>query len=109
MAAGRRRHAVRGCRCRPRRRPVWGRGGCPRGCGIRVLCHDGPGSIAALGRLHGLGDQLRPEQLSRLTEPYSPFRMWVCFLLRVAVNRGLIEGVAGKEMALRRQHRPQKG
>jgi hypothetical protein len=32
--------------------------------------------------------------------------MWVCYLLRVAAGRkGLIEGVAGREMALRRAAR----
>jgi DNA-3-methyladenine glycosylase II len=89
--------------------PFWASGIYLRGCGIQDVFPDEPISIAALGRLHGLGDQPNPEQLSRLTEPYSPFRMWVCFLLRVAVNRGLIEGVAGKEMALRRQHRRKNG
>lgn len=84
--------------------PFWASGIYLRGCGIQDVFPDEPISIAALGRLHGLGDQLSPEHLSRLTEPYAPFRMWVCFLLRVAVNRGLIEGVAGTEMALRRQH-----
>ena len=84
--------------------PFWASGIYLRGCGIQDVFPDEPISIAALGRLHGLGDQLSPEHLSRLTEPHAPFRMWVCFLLRVAVNRGLIEGVAGTEMALRRQH-----
>ena len=89
--------------------PFWASGIYLRGCGIQDVFPDEPISIAALGRLHDLGDRLSPEQLARLSEPYSPFRMWVCFLLRVAVNRGLIEGVAGKEMALRREHRPRKG
>ena len=84
--------------------PFWASGIYLRGCGIQDVFPDEPISIAALGRLHGLGDQLSPEHLSCLTEPCAPFRMWVCFLLRVAVDRGLIEGVAGKEMALRRQH-----
>lgn len=86
--------------------PFWASGIYLRGCGIQDVFPDEPVAIAALGRLHGLGDQPGPDQVARLSQAYSPFRMWVCFLLRVAVGRGLIEGVAGKEMALRRQHRP---
>ena len=85
--------------------PFWASGVYLRGCGIQDVFPDEPIAIAALGRLHGLGDRPGPAQVAALTEPYSPFRMWVCFLLRVAVGRGLIEGLAGKEMALRRQHR----
>jgi hypothetical protein len=40
-----------------------------------------------------------------LTERSAPFRMWVCFLLRVAAGRGFIPGVAGREMAIRRASR----
>ena len=85
--------------------PFWSSGIYLRGCGIRDVFSDEPVSIAALGRLHGVGDNLTPDQVRELTEVYSPFRMWVCFLLRVAVNRGLIDGVAGNEMSLRRGHR----
>ena len=85
--------------------PFWASGIYLRGCGIQDVFPDEPVALAALGRLHDLGDQPSPAQVAALTEPYSPFRMWVCFLLRVAVGRGLIEGVAGREMGLRRQHR----
>jgi hypothetical protein len=30
--------------------------------------------------------------------------MWVCFLLRVAVNRGLVGGVRGREAAIREKY-----
>ncbi len=86
--------------------PFWASGIYLRGCGIQDVFPDEPIAIAALGRLHGLGDEPSQEQVARLVETYSPFRMWVCFLLRVAAGRGLIEGVAGKEMELRRRHRP---
>ena len=83
--------------------PFWSSGIYLRGCGIVDEFPDAePISVAALGRLHGLGDQLSAAQLQDLTDKFGPFRMWVCFLLRVAVGRGLIEGVAGREMALRR-------
>jgi DNA-3-methyladenine glycosylase II len=85
--------------------PFWASGIYLRGCGIQDVFADEPISIAALGRLHGLGDRLTAEEIERLTEPYRPYRMWVAFLLRVAVNRGLIPGVAGREMALRRASR----
>jgi DNA-3-methyladenine glycosylase II len=84
--------------------PFWASGIYLRGCGIQDVFPDEPISMAALGRLHGLGDDPGAEQVRDLTDTYSPFRMWVCFLLRVAVNRGLVEGVAGKEMSLRRRH-----
>ena len=89
--------------------PFWASGIYLRGCGIQDVFPDEPISIAALGRLHEAGDQPSPELVRGLTDPYSPFRMWVCFLLRVAVNRGLIGGVAGNEMNLRRRHRGESG
>ncbi len=81
--------------------PFWSSGIYLRGCGITDVFPDEPLSIAALGQLHGLGD--RPEQgdVARLTAAYAPYRMWACFLLRVAAGRG-IPGLAGREMAIRR-------
>jgi hypothetical protein len=55
--------------------------------------------------LHGLGDRPDPAAVSRLTDLYRPFRMWVCFLLRVAAGRSLIPGVAGREGGIRRRGR----
>jgi DNA-3-methyladenine glycosylase II len=86
--------------------PFWSSGIYLRGCAIQDVFSDEPVSIAALGRLHGVGDQPSLEQVRELTDVYSPFRMWVCFLLRVSAGRaGLIEGVSGNEMNLRRRHR----
>jgi DNA-3-methyladenine glycosylase II len=85
--------------------PFWSSGIYLRGCGIQDVFPEEPIAIAALGRLRGVGDDPTPEQIVALTEVYSPFRMWVCFLLRVAVNRGLVEGIAGNEMNLRRRRR----
>jgi len=85
--------------------PFWSAGIYLRGCGIADVFPDEPLAIAALGRLHGLGDQPDPAVVAGLTERYAPFRMWVCFLLRVAAGRGIIPGVAGREMAIRRAPR----
>jgi DNA-3-methyladenine glycosylase II len=89
----------------------WSMGIYLRGCGIVDVFPDEPLAIAALGNLHGLGD--RPDALvvRQLTDLYRPFRMWVCFLLRVAGGRpGLIEGMGGREGAIRRgSRRPRTG
>jgi DNA-3-methyladenine glycosylase II len=82
--------------------PFWSSGIYLRGCGIADVFPDEPLSIAALGHLHGLGDRPDPAVLASLTERYAPYRMWVCFLLRVAAGRGIIPGLAGREMAIRR-------
>jgi DNA-3-methyladenine glycosylase II len=81
--------------------PFWSQGIYLRGCGIADVFPAEPLSIAALGHLHGLGDRPDAATVERLTEPYQPFRMWVGFLLRVSVGRGLIPGVAGREGAIR--------
>jgi len=85
--------------------PFWSSGIYLRGCGIADVFPDEPLSIAALGQLHGLGDRPDPADVARLTAAYAPYRMWVCFLLRVAAGRGIIPGVAGREMAIRRASR----
>jgi DNA-3-methyladenine glycosylase II len=85
--------------------PFWSQGIYLRGCGIRDVFPEEPLSIAALGHLHGYGDPPDAATVLRLTEPYRPFRMWVCFLLRVAAGRGLVPGVAGREGAIRRSSR----
>ncbi len=85
--------------------PFWSSGIYLRGCGISDVFPAEPLSIAALGRLHGLGDRPDPAEVARLTAVYAPFRMWVCFLLRVAAGRGIIPGVAGREKAIRRASR----
>src|SRR5438270_11701434 len=83
--------------------PFWASGIYLRGAGIQDMFPQEPIAIAALGHLHGLGDRPSPADLARLTEAYRPFRMWVCFLLRVAANRGLIDGVAGHEGGIRKR------
>jgi DNA-3-methyladenine glycosylase II len=85
--------------------PFWSSGIYLRGCGIADVFPDEPLSLAALGQLHGLGDQPDPDVVARLTAGYAPYRMWVCFLLRVAAGRGIIPGLAGREMAIRRASR----
>ena len=85
--------------------PFWSSGIYLRGCGIADVFPDEPLAIAALGQLHGLGDRPGPAEVARLTAAYAPYRMWVCFLLRVAAGRGIIPGVAGREMAIRRASR----
>jgi len=82
--------------------PFWSSGIYLRGCGIADVFPDEPLSIAALGQLHGLGDRPAAGTVKRLTDAYAPYRMWVCFLLRVAAGRGIIPGLAGREMAIRR-------
>lgn len=86
--------------------PFWASGIYLRGCGIVDEFAHEPISMAALGHLHGLGDRPSEAHITALTDRFRPFRMWVCYLLRVAAGRrGLIEGVAGREMALRRAAR----
>jgi DNA-3-methyladenine glycosylase II len=85
--------------------PFWSSGIYLRGCGIADVFPEEPLSIAALGQLHGLGDRPDPATVRRLTDAYTPYRMWVCFLLRVAAGRGVIPGLAGREMAIRRASR----
>jgi hypothetical protein len=52
-----------------------------------------------------LGDRPDRAVVHELTASYAPYRMWVCFLLRVAAGRGIIPGLAGREMAIRRAGR----
>ena len=85
--------------------PFWSSGIYLRGCGVADVFPEEPLSIAALGQLHGLGDRPDPEVVRGLTERYAPYRMWACFLLRVAAGRGIIPGLAGREMAIRRASR----
>jgi DNA-3-methyladenine glycosylase II len=85
----------------------WSSGIYLRALGVPDVFPDEPVSIAALGHLHGLGDELSAADVERLAEPFRPWRMWVCYLLRVAAGRAdLIPGIKGQEMELRRRHRP---
>lgn len=75
--------------------PFWAATIYLRGCGIVDVFPDEPQAIEALGRVHGLSQTPDMDEVQRLTEAYRPFRMWVCFLLRVAAGRGLIPGAGG--------------
>jgi len=81
--------------------PFWASAIYLRGCGIVDEFPDEPLAIAALGRLHGLGDRPDPETLKRITDKHRPYRMWVGVLLRVAAARGVIPGIAGRERRIR--------
>jgi DNA-3-methyladenine glycosylase II len=69
----------------------WSQGIYLRACGVRDVFPDEPRAIAALGRLHGLGDAPSASAVAQLTERFRPYRMWICFLLRVASGRDLIQ------------------
>ena len=79
--------------------PFWSQGVYLRACGIVDAFPAEPMALAALGRLHGLGDQPDPEAVRRLTDRLRPYRMWACFLLRVAAGRGLIAGLSPRPAA----------
>jgi DNA-3-methyladenine glycosylase II len=81
--------------------PFWASGIYLRACGIVDVFPAEPIALAALGTLHDLGDHPSAADVERLTDAYRPFRMWACFLLRVAANRGLIPGITGREMGIR--------
>lgn len=68
----------------------WAQGVYLRACGIVDVFPNEPRAVAALGTLHGLGERPAPDALRRLTDRLRPYRMWACFLLRVAAGRGLI-------------------
>jgi DNA-3-methyladenine glycosylase II len=70
--------------------PFWASGIYLRACGVVDAFPEEPLSIAALGHLHGLGDHPSPAAITKLTDRYKPFRMWICFLLRVAAGRGML-------------------
>ena len=79
----------------------WSEGIYLRACGVVDVFPNEPISIAALGHLHGLGDRPEPAAIAELTDLYRPYRMWVCYLLRVAAARGIISGLGGRETEIR--------
>lgn len=85
--------------------PFWASGIYLRACGVADVFPEEPLSIAALGKLHQLGDRPTPAQVSSITDGYRPFRMWICFLLRVAAARGSITGVSSRATYLRASFR----
>lgn len=70
--------------------PFWSSGIYLRAAGVVDEFPDEPLSVAALAELHGIKGTPSLEKITKLTEPYRPFRMWTCFLLRVAAGRGLL-------------------
>ncbi len=82
--------------------PFWSSGIYLRGCGIvDVFPNEEPLSVAAAGTLHGRGDRPSAADLRAITEKWRPYRMWACFLLRVAAARGIIPGIRERESAIR--------
>jgi DNA-3-methyladenine glycosylase II len=81
--------------------PFWASGIYLRACGIADAFPEEPLWVAALGAIHGLGDRPDPEIVRRITEAYRPFRMWTCFLLRIAAARGEIPGITERAGAIR--------
>jgi DNA-3-methyladenine glycosylase II len=87
--------------------PFWSQGIYMRTCSVTDVWPVEPLANAALGALHGLGDQPSAEDIARLTDVYRPWRTWVCVLLRFAAGRGIVQGVAGREGDIRRRSRSQ--
>lgn len=73
--------------------PFWSSGIYLRACGIADVFPYEPLSVAAAAKVMELDLPLDDEQVQRMAEPWSPWRMWVCVLLRVAINRGVIADV----------------
>ena len=70
--------------------PFWAAGIRLRAGGVLDEYSFDPASVDALAAAHGLHDTIDVATCARLTEPYRPYRMWACFLHRVAVGRGLV-------------------
>jgi DNA-3-methyladenine glycosylase II len=86
--------------------PFWSQAIYMRTCSVTDVWPVEPLSNAALGALHGLGDEPSAEDIARLTDIYRPWRTWVCVLLRFAAGRGYIPNVAGREGPVRRRAQP---
>lgn len=68
--------------------PFWSSGIYLRACGAVDVFPDEPRSRDALSRLHPEADA---RALDAIIDGYRPFRMWACFLLRVAEARGVFD------------------
>jgi DNA-3-methyladenine glycosylase II len=90
--------------------PFWSQGIYMRTCSVADVWPVEPLSNAALGALHGLGDEPSAEDIARLTDTYRPWRTWVCVLLRFAAGRGYIPNIAGREgpSAAARSRKPEQ-
>lgn len=72
--------------------PFWSSGIYLRACGIRDVFPDEPLALAALARAYELGEAPSADAVRAVTDSFRPFRMWACFLLRVADARGVSVG-----------------
>lgn len=79
----------------------WSQGIYMRTCSVTDVWPAEPLSDAALGAIHGLGDQPSAADIERLTEAFRPWRTWVCVLLRFAAGRGFVPDISGREGAIR--------
>lgn len=73
-----------------------------RTCGVTDVWPEEPLSNAALGALHGLGDEPSAADITRITDLYRPWRTWIAVLVRFAAGRGYIPNVTGREGWIRR-------
>jgi DNA-3-methyladenine glycosylase II len=86
--------------------PFWSQAIYMRTCSVTDVWPVEPLSNAALGALHGLGDEPSVEDIAHITDAYKPWRTWVCVLLRFAAGRGYIPNFEGREGPIRRRARP---
>jgi DNA-3-methyladenine glycosylase II len=73
-----------------------------RTCSVTDVWPEEPLSNAALGALHGLGNEPSSKDIARMTAAYRPWRTWVAVLVRFAAGRGHIPNFAGSEGRIRR-------
>ena len=85
--------------------PFWSQAIYMRTCGVTDVWPEEPLSNAALGVLHGLGDEPSAADIDRITEHYRPWRTWVAVLVRFAAGRGYIPNFAAREGSIRRAAR----
>jgi DNA-3-methyladenine glycosylase II len=82
--------------------PFWSQAIYMRTCSVTDVWPEEPLSNAALGVLHGLGEDPSSEDLARITDRYRPWRTWTAVLLRFAAGRGHVPNFAGREGQIRR-------
>jgi DNA-3-methyladenine glycosylase II len=82
--------------------PFWSQAIYMRTCSVTDVWPEEPLSNAALGALHGLGEEPSSEDLARITDLYRPWRTWTAVLLRFAAGRGYVPNFAGREGQIRR-------
>jgi DNA-3-methyladenine glycosylase II len=85
--------------------PFWSQAIYMRTCGVTDVWPAEPLSNAAVGVLHGVGDEPSAADIERITDLYRPWRTWVAVLVRFAAGRGYIPNFAGREGPIRRAAR----